>query len=70
MKEWSYSMPCSSRRGMVSLEVLQAGAVQPFGALPVNLVRTSIDFTKTSRCCWALRIETNSWVYPCRPLCW
>lgn len=48
------TIPYSSSNLIVSLEVSQAGAVHPFGFLPVNLVSTSIDLARTSRCCCSL----------------
>jgi hypothetical protein len=52
----------SSRSATVSLLVLHAGAVQPRGFFPTMLVRTSMLFFSTSRCCSSLRVETNSCV--------
>lgn len=61
-------MPYSSSSLIVCLEVSHAGAVHPFGFLPRNLVRTSIDFERMSRCCCSFIVETNSCVYPWSPL--
>ena len=53
---------------MVLWDVSHAGAVHPLGFLPVNLVSTSIDLVRTSLSCSSLSVETNSCVYPWRPL--
>jgi hypothetical protein len=53
-------MPNFWRSLMLRFEVDHAGAVQPFGFLPVKLMRTSMDFARTSRSCEALRVETSS----------
>lgn len=61
-------MPNSSSSLIVSLLVLHAGAVQPLGFFPVKSVSTFMLFSNTSRCCCSLSVETNSCVYPCRPI--
>ena len=61
-------MPYSSNNLIVSFDVSHAGAVQPLGFFPVNLVRTSMDLVRTSRCCCSLRLPTCSCVYPWSPL--
>jgi hypothetical protein len=55
-------MPNSSRSLILRFEVDHAGAIQPFGFLPVKLVRTLMDFARTSRSCEALRVGSSSWV--------
>lgn len=66
--EGDLTMPNSSSRAMVSLLVLQAGAVQPLGLFPTISVRTLILFSSTSLCCCSLNVDTNSCVYPCNPI--
>lgn len=61
-------MPYSSNNLIVSFDVSHAGAVHPLGFFPVNLVSTSIDFARTSRCCCSLKLPTCSCVYPWSPL--
>lgn len=62
------TIPFSSKRRIVSLDVFHAGAVHPLGFLPVNLVATSMDFFKISRCVFTLRPDTYSCEYPWRAL--
>lgn len=55
-------MPNSSSSLMVSLDVDQAGAVQPRGRFPVISVSTLMLLSSTSRCCCSLSVDTNSCV--------
>lgn len=62
------TIPNSSNSAIVSLLVLQAGAVQPLGLFPVKSCITLILFSNTSLCCCSLNPLTNSCVYPCSPI--
>lgn len=63
-----HTIPCSSKSFGVCFDVFHEGAVHPFGLFPVNVVKTSIDLVRISRCWTSLRAPTISCVYPCKPL--